>query len=159
MELTTWDDEDSRSLPLSGHPATDTAAVLAAVASLDWERDRLCGVTISRSPRDWAEGSGSLHPNHGGLSLMIEQGGEQHVARTAPASPDEIAQFLLAYMAEDHAAVFQRLYDRTPTPEELERFVFPEPPALSSRGCFYAAFGAFVLFMLVAALLAHCGAR
>jgi len=141
----------------------DVATVLAAVASLDWEQQRPCGVTISRTRDDWADGSGSLHSDVG-LALMVEQRGVQHVANSAPQSLDDITQFLLAYLREDDARVFEALYDRPPTDEELERFLQPPLPELvlpklSPRGCFYVAFGSFVLLILVGALLARLGAR
>jgi hypothetical protein len=118
------------------------AAVVAAVAETDWADPELSGVTLE-SAVGWADGSGSLDPSVG-LSLMVEQYGVQHVGLHAPRQPEEIAQFLGAYLAGDLRQVFERLYDRAPTDAELAAFGEPAPRKRS---------GAMLMFGIVVILV------
>lgn len=124
------------------------AAVVAAVAETDWSDPELSGVTLE-SAAGWADGSGSLDPGVG-LSLMVEQYGVQHVGLHAPEQPEEIAQFLAAYLAGDLRQVFERLYERSPTDAELAAFGQPAPKkqsgAMIMLGIIVILIGALLLY-------------
>lgn len=115
MILKTWDmdGEEQRST----HPTRET--IERAIAELDWRSDDLCGVTLQHDAQNWADGSGNLRADVGGLSLMLEDDGIQHVSVNAPTNLDQIIEFLDAYLRGDIPRVYELLYGRPFTADEL----------------------------------------
>ncbi|MFK8002091.1 MAG: hypothetical protein AB8H86_21030 [Polyangiales bacterium] len=125
MKLRLWNESgEEETSGVEAGPAGQ-AAIAAAVKATDWAAPEISGVTLE-SAVGWADGSGSLDASVG-LSLMVEQYGVQHVGVSAPARTEEIVSFLEAYLAGDLRKVFEQLYERAPTDEELAAFEDPSP--------------------------------
>ena len=117
-----------------------------AVDGIDWLSEGIVGVILERDGSNWADGSGSLEEGTG-LSLMLEDGGTQHVATRAPATPEDILVYLTAYLDGDMLRVFEILYDQPLTPQELAEIRGND--ASMGRGAIVVA-----LLVIVIALLA-----
>lgn len=149
MKLRSWTESGEEQTSGVEPGAAGEAEVLAAVKATDWAAPEISGVTLE-SAAGWADGSGSLDPGVG-LSLMVERHGVQHVGVSAPERPEEIVEFLKAYLAGDLRKVFEQLYGRAPTDAELA--AFQEPVPRGTKGTWMM-----VAFALIA-LLILLGAR
>ena len=67
------------------------------VNSLDW--NDFNAVHLAKNDQNWINVSGNISPD--GLSIVYEEGGEQHVAGRAPSSIQELIDVILSYYSGD----------------------------------------------------------
>lgn len=125
----------------------DAALIEQTVRAMDWQVEDIVGVTLERDRQNWADGSGSLSPRNG-LSLMIEDGGVQHVSVNAPTTIDEVIEFLIAYNRSDRKRVYEILLAKEVAAHEIDA-MNEEVRSGQQFQSLIVAFGLFVCIVIV----------
>ncbi len=95
MKLTVLSDYGAEENTISEDATAEE--IVQAVESLNWADFHQ--VVLEKSNGDWIDVGGNLGDD--GLSVMYEEGGEQHVIVTPPTTVDQMKTILLSYLAGD----------------------------------------------------------
>ena len=100
----------------------DRKMIEDAINSIDWSVDDIVGVSIEKDSQNWADGSGSLLEGIG-LSMMIEDNGVQHVAKSAPENLETITDYLTAYSEGHIKKCYELLYEKEFSEQDLTEII------------------------------------
>ena len=122
--------------------------VTTTITNQEWNNSTIIAVILRKSETEWADVSGALHDDIG-LSMSLNDKGNEHISTTAPTNTKSLVEFMLAYNNNDMNRVYSLLYDKEFKTEDIIKVNTEEKPKTKLTKSYIASLVGFIILIIM----------